>query len=79
MEDLLKRIPELTILIILTIAAFVLMGMFSEVSGTEVLTPLAAWGIVVGSFLLSFIIAIVAVLGGVGGGVIFTPVMLGFT
>lgn len=79
MEDLLKRIPELTILIILSIAAYVIMGMFSEVSGTEMLTPLAAWGIVVGSFLLSFIIAIVAVLGGVGGGVIFTPVMLGFT
>ena len=79
MSDLLKRVPELTILIVLTIAAYVIMGMFTEMSGTEVLSPLAAWGIVVGSFVLSFIIAIVAVLGGVGGGVIFTPVMLGFT
>ena len=79
MTDLFKRVPELTLLIVLTIAAYVVMGMFSEVSGTEVLSPLAAWGIVVGSFVLSLIIAVVAVLGGVGGGVIFTPVMLGFT
>lgn len=79
MSDLLKRVPELTLLIVLTIVAYVIMGMFTEMSGTEVLSPLAAWGIVVGSFVLSLIIAIVAVLGGVGGGVIFTPVMLGFT
>ena len=79
MADLLKRVPELTILIVLTIVAYVIMGLFTEMSGTEVLSPLAAWGIVVGSFVLSLIIAIVAVLGGVGGGVIFTPVMLGFT
>ena len=75
MADLLKRIPAPTILEILTIAVYVIMGMFSEVSGNEVMMPLAAWGIVVGSILLSFIIAIVAVLGGVGGGVIFTPVI----
>lgn len=79
MTDLLKRTPELTLLIALTIAAYVIMSMFTEMSGTEALSPLAAWGIVVGSFVLSLIIAIVAVLGGVGGGVIFTPVMLGFT
>ncbi|MGD8568345.1 MAG: sulfite exporter TauE/SafE family protein [Gammaproteobacteria bacterium] len=79
MPSLLKRVPELTFLIVLTIIAYAVMGLFSEVYGTPVLSPLAAWGIIVGSFLLSFIIAIVAVLGGVGGGVIFTPVMLGFT
>jgi hypothetical protein len=79
MTALLKRVPELTVLIILTIIAYAVMGFYSQVTGTEVLSPLAAWGIIVGSFLLSFIIAIVAVLGGVGGGVIFTPVMLGFT
>ncbi|MGD8642065.1 MAG: sulfite exporter TauE/SafE family protein, partial [Gammaproteobacteria bacterium] len=79
MTALLKRVPELTVLIILTIIAYAVMGFYSQVTGTEVLSPLAAWGIIVGSFLLSFVIAIVAVLGGVGGGVIFTPVMLGFT
>ncbi len=55
------------------------MAVFSQVSGTEVLTPMGAWGIVAASFVLSTLIAIVAVLGGVGGGVIFTPIMLGFT
>ncbi|WP_455222353.1 sulfite exporter TauE/SafE family protein [Kaarinaea lacus] len=79
MTELLKRVPELTVLIVLTIIAYVIMGTFSELTGTEILTPLAAWGIVVISFLLSLFIAIVAVLGGVGGGVIFTPIMLGFT
>lgn len=74
-----KRVPELTILIILTIVAYAIMGTFSDVSGTPILTPEAAWGIIVGAFLLSTLIAIIAVLGGVGGGVIFTPVMLGFT
>ena len=79
MSALLKRVPELTVLVFLTIAAYAVMGIFSQITGTEVLTPLAAWGIVVGSFVLSFFIAVIAVLGGVGGGVIFTPVMLGFT
>ena len=79
MSELLKRVPELTILIVLTIVAYAIMGLFSEVSGTEVLTPFAAWAIIVGSFVISFLIAIISVLGGVGGGVIFTPIMLGFT
>ena len=79
MSALLKRVPELTVLVFLTIAAYAVMGIFSQITGTEVLTPLAAWGIVVGSFVLSFFVAVIAVLGGVGGGVIFTPVMLGFT
>ena len=32
-----------------------------------------------GFFLLSFVIAMVAVIGGIGGGVLFTPFMLAFT
>jgi hypothetical protein len=35
--------------------------------------------ILFGSFLLSFAIAILAVMGGIGGGVLFTPIMLAFT
>ena len=35
--------------------------------------------ILFGSFLMSFGIAIVAVMGGIGGGVLFTPIMLAFT
>ncbi len=79
MAELLKRVPELTLLIVLTIVAYVIMGTFSDVTGTDVLSPTAAWGIIAGSFLISTVIAIVAVLGGVGGGVLFTPIMLGFT
>jgi len=32
-----------------------------------------------GFFLLSFVIAAIAVAGGIGGGVLFTPIMLAFT
>ena len=74
-----RRVPELTILIVLTIVAYAVMGLFSQVSSTEVLTAGGAWWIIVVSFLLSTLIAVVSVLGGVGGGVIFTPIMLGFT
>jgi uncharacterized membrane protein YfcA len=79
MRALAKRVPELTLLIVLTIVAYAVMGLFSQVQGTEVLSPAAAWGIVAASFLLSTLIAIIAVLGGVGGGVLFTPILLGFT
>lgn len=79
MSALLRRVPELTLIILLALAAYTAMGLFSQVEGTATLTPAGAWGIVVGSFLLSTAIAIIAVIGGVGGGVIFTPIMLGFT
>lgn len=36
-------------------------------------------GLLFGFFLLSFAIAMIAVLAGIGGGVIFTPIMLAFT
>ncbi|OIN96816.1 MAG: hypothetical protein AUJ48_00895, partial [Deltaproteobacteria bacterium CG1_02_45_11] len=39
----------------------------------------AMWGWLFGFFLLSFVIALVAVIGGIGGGVLFTPFMLAFT
>jgi uncharacterized membrane protein YfcA len=37
------------------------------------------WGWIFGFFFLSFAIALVAVIGGIGGGVLFTPFMLAFT
>ena len=37
------------------------------------------WAWLLGFFLLSFAIALVAVIGGIGGGVLFTPFMLAFT
>lgn len=42
MATLLKRIPELTLLILLTVLAYTLMGLFSEIQGTPVLSPTAA-------------------------------------
>lgn len=39
----------------------------------------AIWRWLLGFFLLSFAIALVAVIGGIGGGVLFTPFMLAFT
>lgn len=73
-----KKVPELTLLIILTVAAYAVLALFSNTGGSEAL-PIAPWAIIAIAFILSTGIAIVAVLGGVGGGVIFTPIMLGFT
>lgn len=76
---LVTSVPELTILILLTVGGYLFMAVFSKVQGTPVLDPLSMWLIIVGSFLISTAIAIIAVIAGIGGGVIFTPIMLGFT
>ncbi len=73
------KVPELTILIMLIIGGYIAMAIFSKVQPTEVLSPTDMWLIIVGSFLISTAVAILAVIGGIGGGVIFTPIMLGFT
>ena len=73
------RVPELTVLIILIAAGYIVMAVCSKVNATQVLTPLSMWLIIIGSFLISTIIAIIAVIAGIGGGVMFTPIMLGFT
>ena len=72
-------VPELTALIFLTILSYAIMGIFSQVQSTEVLSSSFILFIIVASFLISTFVAIVAVVAGVGGGVIFTPIMLGFT
>lgn len=72
-------VPELGVLIILIIFSYVIMGLFSQVQSTEVLSSSFILGIIVASFLISTFVAVVAVVAGVGGGVIFTPIMLGFT
>lgn len=79
MGTLLKKIPELSLLILLTVIGYAIMGIFSEVTGTEILTPTAMWGIVAGSFVASTFIAVIAVVAGIGGGVLFTPVVMAFT
>jgi len=76
---LVTSVPELSILILLIVGGYLVMGFASKVQGTEILSPTDIWLIIVGSFLISTAIAILAVIGGIGGGVIFTPIMLGFT
>lgn len=79
MQAVLKKVPELAILVALALVGYVVIGLFSQASGTEVLSPAAMWDILAGSFALSTAIAIVAVIAGIGGGVLFTPIVMAFT
>jgi uncharacterized membrane protein YfcA len=76
---LFRTLPELTLLIVLAVASYVAMAIYAELPSTEVLSGRFILGIIVASFLFSTAIAVVAVIAGVGGGVLFTPVMMGFT
>ncbi|MFC2000858.1 sulfite exporter TauE/SafE family protein [Chloroflexota bacterium] len=79
LTHILTVVPELTILLLFIAAAYVVMGVFSKVEGTDVMSSSSVWLVVVGSFIVSTAIAVFAVLAGIGGGVIFTPLMMGFT
>ena len=72
-------VPELSVLIFLIVISYICMAIFAKLPSTPVLSASFLLGIIVASFLLSTAIAVVAVVAGVGGGVIFTPIMLGFT
>ena len=74
-----KHTPELALVTVLTVVGYAAVALFSDIADTEVLRGGDVILIVTASLLLSTVIAIVAVIGGVGGGVIFTPVMLAFT
>ena len=50
-----------------------------DISGIASLGDLSSIDLIVLSFLCSVLIAVVAVIAGVGGGVIFTPILLAFT
>lgn len=65
-------------LLVICYAGLALVGFIAEspADGMEG-RLIAAW--MAGFFLISFAIAIVSVMGGVGGGVLFTPFMLAFT
>jgi uncharacterized membrane protein YfcA len=77
------KTPYIEILIMVGVLALSFLGMMLIAGGME--TPhggMNIWtiiGILFGSFLLSFCIALLAVMGGIGGGVLFTPIMLAFT
>ena len=72
---------EINVMLLVLVLSFTAMALFSwgaetpegAMSGGEI------WGWIFGFFFLSFAIAMVAVIGGIGGGVLFTPFMLAFT
>jgi len=72
-------VPELSVLLLFIIAAYIFMGVFSKVEDTVVLSSTSVWLVLFGSFIISTAIAIFAVIAGIGGGVLFTPLMLAFT
>lgn len=79
MQSLVRKVPELSLLIGLSIIGYFVMGAFNQVEGAGALSGGGAFLLVLASFLLSTLIAIVAVIAGVGGGVLFTPIMMAFT
>ncbi len=79
LRPIVASVPELIILILAIIAAYIIMAVFSNISDTEVLSSTSIFWILFGSFLISTFIAILAAVIGIGGGVIFTPIMMGFT
>ena len=72
---------EVNVMLIVLILSYIGLALISwgaeappgGMSGKEI------WGWLFGFFFLSFAIAMVAVIGGIGGGVLFTPFMLAFT
>lgn len=72
---------EIIIMSAVLIISFVAMGLIAKGAPTPEggmpVSVILAW--IIGFFLLSFIIALVAVMAGIGGGMIFTPIMLAFT
>ena len=79
MVQLLKKVPELTLLIALTIIAYIVIEVAGKVGTEPAIGAFSSIDLIVISFVMSTVIAIIAVIAGVGGGVIFTPIMLAFT
>lgn len=80
MINLFKKSPELLVLILVTVAAYGYLKLNPKLQDTTLAyLSMSFVDIVIVSFLMSATIAIIAVIAGVGGGVIFTPVMLAFT
>lgn len=75
--------PYLEILVMVGILVLSYVGIGLVSAGLEPppggMSGMAIFGILLGSFFLSFGIALLAVMGGIGGGVLFTPILLAFT
>jgi len=72
---------ELSIVSVAIILSYIALMLISRVIETPPggMTAGDISGLLFGFFLLSFVIAIIAVIAGIGGGVLFTPIMLAFT
>jgi len=72
---------ELNIMVVLLALSYIAMGLIARGVETPAdgMSASAILGLLVGFFIISFGIAFVAVLAGIGGGLIFTPIMLAFT
>ena len=77
------RSPWLEVIVMLSVLIISYVGLALITWGAEAppggMSGKAIWGWLFGFFFLSFAIALVAVIGGIGGGVLFTPFMLAFT
>lgn len=78
-RNLFARIPELNVLLVAILASYIGIAWALLQTSTSDSIQIEIIAIVCGSFMVSLLIAIVSVIGGVGGAVIFTPIMLGFT
>ena len=78
-RHLLLRVPELSLLLALTVASYGAITWLLWHNPVPDSAGLEIAAMLFGSFVMSTLIAVIAVIGGVGGAVIFTPVMLGFT
>ena len=72
---------EVNFMLLVLILSYVALALItgSAETGPGEMSGGTIWGWLFGFFFLSFAIAMVAVIGGIGGGVLFTPFMLAFT
>jgi len=72
---------EVNLMLVVLVLSYVGIALVSFPAETPEggMSGVAIWCWLFGFFLLSFSIAMVAVIGGIGGGVLFTPFMLAFT
>lgn len=72
------EITVLCVTILLSYAALLMISHGADVPPGGMALSNITW-LLIGFFVLSFAIAVIAVLAGIGGGVIYTPIMLAFT
>ena len=74
-----KRLPELQFLLLCTLCCYAFLELFITPNQLSGFSGMSGIDLILASFLLSVLVAIVSVIAGVGGGVSFTPLMLAFT